>query len=251
MTRFLNGFFSTGDKRGTLSQQDNGAIILEIYQGILGRQPDQVGADYYSGLLANGGISISGICVDLLNSDEFASRWGEAKKDVEASKDIIRQCLSLILNRAVEREAVIYWQRLLDEGHNLREVLHSILSSDEVKQRRLGGIAFCAAEVIDSAFAALLGRPADEGALLTYGAAIDDRSLALSAFFANLLNSDEYKSKIGRDAEAFHNIMTELENSFLAKLWKLGFNLEVGPCANNIAPKMTSADAGFVSALIV
>jgi hypothetical protein len=133
-----------------LAHSEAEASALRLYEGILGRDADQGGAQSFSGLV-EAGTSLTDIANAFLNSAEFG---GAA---IEASIDSLYNSL---LGRGAESAGSDSWKAIIANGGSLADVAAGIAGSAEAQELDQSNGDF-----VRELYTNALGRPADDAGL--------------------------------------------------------------------------------------
>jgi hypothetical protein len=117
--------------------------VIAAYQTVLGRNPDEQGAQYWQGQL-DSGVSLEEIVKGMINSGEYRSGSGKSYDGLSltgVSSDVISAYVDL-LGRAPDAQGAYYWQSQLDSGTSVQEMLAAFKNSAEYKSNgsHFGGI---------------------------------------------------------------------------------------------------------------
>ncbi|MDI1307900.1 MAG: polysaccharide pyruvyl transferase family protein [Methylotenera sp.] len=136
-----------------------GDIVKAIYQGILGRQADEVGfAAYFESLKKSG--DIESVINEISGSEEAWKNHFYAYPEA-----LVSLVFKGLLAREPEAEALTNYSEKLTEHQNLAEVLSEVGQSQEYWEYILG---VNATKIVNGIYLGLLGREADEAGSLTY-----------------------------------------------------------------------------------
>lgn len=133
-----------------LAQSEAEASALRLYEGILGRDADQGGAQSFTGLV-EAGTSLTDIANAFLNSAEFG---GAA---IEASIDSLYTSL---LGRGAESAGSDSWEAIIANGGSLADVAAGIAGSAEAQELDQSNGDF-----VRELYTNALGRTADDAGL--------------------------------------------------------------------------------------
>jgi hypothetical protein len=133
-----------------LAQSEAEASALRLYEGILGRDADQGGAQSFTGLV-EAGTSLTDIANAFLNSAEFG---GAA---IEASIDSLYTSL---LGRGADGAGSDSWEAIIANGGSLADVAAGIAGSAEALELDQSNGDF-----VRELYTNALGRPADDAGL--------------------------------------------------------------------------------------
>jgi hypothetical protein len=133
-----------------LAQSEAEASALRLYEGILGRDADQGGAQSFTGLV-EAGTSLTDIANAFLNSAEFG---GAA---IEASIDSLYTSL---LGRGAESAGSDSWEAIIANGGSLADVAAGIAGSAEAQELDQSNGDF-----VRELYTNALGRPVDDAGL--------------------------------------------------------------------------------------
>lgn len=192
--------FVDGENEETiaLAHNDAEAAALRLYQGILDRDVDVEGAQFFTGFVNNGG-SLTDVANALLSSSEFAGVNNTADVD---------DLYQALLGRAADDTGASTWTSLLANGGTLADVAAAISVSAEAQVLDASNGTF-----VESLYEAALGREADEAGLQNWvsqlfnGASRAEiaQSIVGSAEAASKANSDFidslYQSALDRTAD--------------------------------------------------
>ena len=183
------GEFVTFTDNHTLAivETDAEAAALRLFDGLLGRDADNSGAEFY-GNAAQSGASLSSIADAFLSSAEY--------KGAVAS-DFISEAFNNLLGRAAEDTAVTYWQDQLAAGKSEADVAALISTSAEAQAKGQTN-----ADFISALYETALGRTADS----------TDSSYWVGALIGGNSRADVVSSIFG-STEAAHHANAEFVDS--------------------------------------
>ncbi len=133
-----------------LAHSDAEAAALRLYEGILGRDADQAGAQAFTGLV-EAGTSLTDIANQFLNSAEF----GGAQ-----TTDQIDNLYTTLLGRAADTAGSESWVSVLANGGTLADVAAGIAGSAEAQELDQSNGTF-----VRDLYTNVLGRTADDAGL--------------------------------------------------------------------------------------
>ncbi|MBI6925127.1 DUF4214 domain-containing protein [Pseudomonas putida] len=196
---FLTFVNEDGYDTVALAHNQAEAVALRLYQGVLDRDADGVGAKNVVDALSNG-TSLSDIANSFLNSAEFAGANNAAS---------INELYQSLLGREADSAGSDGWAALLANGGSLADVAAGIAVSAEAQE-----VDQSNGEFVRELYTSVLGREADEAGLdawvsqLFNGASRADvaKGIVGSAEAVEKSNSDFvdslYQSALGREADA-------------------------------------------------
>ncbi|QJC78451.1 DUF4214 domain-containing protein [Pseudomonas umsongensis] len=179
---------------------DEEASALRLYNGLLGRDAEQDGAETWSN--AATGTALTEIAQGFLGSSEFQNNM---------NSDFIDSVYSTLLGRTADADGESTWLNLLAQGASRADVIAGITGSNEGQ-----GAAPIAdnTDYVKALYTSVLGRDADDAGLDTWVSALTagaDRA-SIAQGFTNSAEStaksasdfiDElYNNALGRSAEA-------------------------------------------------
>lgn len=104
-------------------------IVAALFEGALGRLPDAVGLNFWTGRL-EGGLSQEDLAAAFLASDEFRDGFGNP--DALSSAAFVEGLFATVLGRPSDAGGLAHWTGLLDDGTIGREeALLLFAGSDE------------------------------------------------------------------------------------------------------------------------
>jgi hypothetical protein len=133
-----------------LAQSEAEASALRLYEGILGRDADQSGAQAFTGLV-EAGTSLTDIANQFLNSAEFGGAATEASID---------NLYTTLLGRGAEATGSDAWEAVIANGGSLADVAAGIAGSAEAQELDQSNSTF-----VTELYANVLGRPVEEAGL--------------------------------------------------------------------------------------
>jgi hypothetical protein len=133
-----------------LAHSDAEASALRLYEGLLGRDADVVGAQHFTDQV-DAGTSLTDIANQFLNSQEFGGAVTEGQ---------INTLYTSILGRAADAGGSDTWEALIANGGSLADVAAGIAGSVEAQQLDQSNGAF-----VRDLYTNVLGRPADDAGL--------------------------------------------------------------------------------------
>ncbi|WP_430303284.1 DUF4214 domain-containing protein [Pseudomonas sp. DC418] len=196
---FLTFVNENGYDTVALAHSQDEAVALRLYQGVLGRDADGVGAKNVVTSL-NDGTSLSDIANSFLNSAEFAGANNTAA---------INELYQSLLGREADSAGSEGWAALLANGGSLADIAAGIAVSAEAQEHDQSNGNF-----VRELYTSVLGREADEAGLdawvdqLFNGTSRADvaKGIVGSAEALEKSNSDFvdalYQSALGREADA-------------------------------------------------
>lgn len=133
-----------------LAHSEAEASALRLYQGILGRDADQGGAQAFTGLV-EAGTSLTDIANQFLNSAEFGGAATEASID---------SLYTSLLGRGADEAGSDSWEAIIANGGSLADVAAGIAGSAEAQELDQSNGDF-----VRELYTNALGRPADDAGL--------------------------------------------------------------------------------------
>jgi len=114
------------DSRPTAAEEELATALVRLYTGVLGREPDEEGFDYWLEALA-GGKSLTSTAADFFASSEFLDSQTETTAEV-----LIDSLYEEVLGRAPDAEGAVYWQtQLQKEAFDGGDLVLAFTNSDE------------------------------------------------------------------------------------------------------------------------
>ncbi|UXH41312.1 DUF4214 domain-containing protein [Pseudomonas promysalinigenes] len=196
---FLTFVNEDGYDTVALAHNQAEAVALRLYQGVLDRDADGVGAKNVVDAL-NNGASLSDIANSFLNSAEFAGANNAAS---------INELYQSLLGREADSAGSEGWAALLANGGSLADIAAGIAVSAEAQE-----VDQSNGDFVRELYTSVLGREADEAGLdawvsqLFNGTSRADvaKGIVGSAEAVEKSNSDFvdslYQSALGREADA-------------------------------------------------
>jgi len=147
-TSVTNAEFLTFTDNSTVAIATNAedAAVLRLYEGLLGRDADQGGAEFFTTAHANG-ASTTQLAEIFVNSTEY--------KDVLVD-NYLDSLYTNLLGRAVDQEGQDFWSNAVANGQTLAQVTASIAATAEAQGTTISDTAF-----VQSLYESALGREAD------------------------------------------------------------------------------------------
>lgn len=147
-TSITNAEFLTFTDNSTVAIANNAedAAVLRLYEGLLGRDADQGGAEFFTTAHANG-ASTTQLAEIFVNSAEY--------KDVLVD-NYLDSLYTNLLGRAVDQDGQDFWSNAVANGQTLAQVTASIAASAEAQGTTISDTAF-----VQSLYESALGREAD------------------------------------------------------------------------------------------
>lgn len=108
----------------SLSMQQS---LQAFYLGLFGRAADPEGFDYWASQVESGAITLDGVLVEMLRSDEFAAIRDESLSN-EAS-EWIEEIYENFFGRDVDDEGAAYWSSLVSDGLSSQDLIQNIIMS--------------------------------------------------------------------------------------------------------------------------
>lgn len=214
------GEFVTFTDSHTLAivETDAEASALRLFDGLLGRDADNSGAEFYSNAVQSGS-SLSSIADAFLSSAEY--------KGAVAS-DFISEAFDNLLGRTAEDTAITYWQDQLAAGKSEAFVAAQISTSAEAQANGQSNDNF-----ISALYETALGRTADT----------TDTSYWVGALIGGNSRADVVSSIFG-SAEAAHHANAE----FVDSLYENALGRAQGDADTGKALWVTALDQGTAQA---
>ena len=114
------------DSRPQEVEEPLATALVRLYTGVLGREPDEMGFDYWLEALA-GGKSLTSTASDFFASSEFLDNQTGATAEV-----LIDSLYEQVLGRAPDTEGALYWQtQLQKEAFDEGDLVLAFTNSDE------------------------------------------------------------------------------------------------------------------------
>jgi hypothetical protein len=108
--------------------------LVRIYSAMLGRLPDEIGFDYWSGML-NDGMQLSDMITYFGTSEEFSNTYGDRLIE-DSNEEWIEFVYGEILERGSDEAGKAYYLGLLNDGEATREeIVVFFAESEEYKQK--------------------------------------------------------------------------------------------------------------------
>lgn len=147
-TSITNAEFLTFTDNSTVAIANNAedAAVLRLYEGLLGRDADQGGAEFFTTAHANG-ASTTQLAEIFVNSAEY--------KDVLVD-NYLDSLYTNLLGRAADQDGQDFWSNAVANGQTLAQVTASIAASAEAQGTTISDTAF-----VQSLYESALGREAD------------------------------------------------------------------------------------------
>ena len=147
-TSVTNAEFLTFTDNSTVAIATNAedAAVLRLYEGLLGRDADQGGAEFFTTAHANG-ASTTQLAEIFVNSAEY--------KDVLVD-NYLDSLYTNLLGRAADQDGQDFWSNAVANGQTLAQVTASIAASAEAQGTTISDTAF-----VQSLYESALGREAD------------------------------------------------------------------------------------------
>jgi len=198
--------------------------LRDLYQNMLGREPDSGGLAYWLGQLLNGTDNIGTVAASIAVSDEYKSRVAgieKEKQQAEIEKQI-RQLYRSLLGREPDAEGFKYWVEKVSSGENtLGTVAACIADSPEYKTR----IGIDAANTdyekqIRELYKNMLGREPDVEGFKYWINKILSGEDTISTVVRGIFESAEYKERqksLDNRQKDYENQIAELYRSLLGR----------------------------------
>lgn len=182
-----------------IASTDAEADALRLYEGLLGRDADYVGAETFTTAIDNG-TSLTDVTQSFLTSSEYQN---------DLNDEFVEGLYTSLLGREADGGGETSWLNLLASGASRADVAAGFANSAEGQEAVLGNTAF-----INALYESALGREAETQGLDTWITALNDgvsRDDVTSQIFTSSeatekTNSDFvdslYENALGREADA-------------------------------------------------
>lgn len=116
--------------------QDQG-VIATLYANVLDRQADAEGFQWWSGKEVAGDISLGGIAISLLESEEFVAN-NNLEFWAQSTGDQIESLYQTILGRDSDQAGKDYWiEQTEQHGLTMQEIAQAFVDSEELAEQTL------------------------------------------------------------------------------------------------------------------
>ena len=116
--------------------QDQG-VIATLYANVLDRQADAEGFQWWAGKEGAGDISLGGIAISMLESDEFTAN-NNLEFWAQSAGDQIESLYQTILGRDSDQAGKDYWMEQTEQnGMTMQEIAQAFVDSEELTQQTL------------------------------------------------------------------------------------------------------------------
>lgn len=190
------GFFNSDEYKKRKKSDE--AFVTDLYQAIMGRQPDRTGYNGWVGRLKDGG-SRPNVLAGFLNSEEFRKLCGsygvqvgsysysENRDRNQQATAFVQRLYQIVMGRAGDEVGLNAWTSvLLDQGGTGAEVAHGFFFSQEYKNRNKSNDAF-----VTDLYKAILNRNPDAGGKALWVSRLED-GMSRYGVFAGVVNSKEF-----------------------------------------------------------
>lgn len=160
------------------------ADVYSLYEGLLGRAPDAVGAQSWVAAL-KAGTSLHDIAQAFLNSSEYANHASGLNDTAYVAK-----LYNQVLSRTGDSAGVHGWTDVLAHGADRSSVANGFLDSSEFQSHYVGQSDNTYVEAL---YEHALGRQADAGGLQTWTNALSSRSLSRTDLDHVFTSSSEFQ----------------------------------------------------------
>lgn len=140
---------SSTEFRERFMHQCAGELTRAVYSGLLERDPDEDGADACLSLLEHGG-HLADVIKYIASSTEFRERFMR-----QCAGELTRAVYSGLLERDPDEDGVDAYLTLFEHGGHLTDLIKSVASSTEFRERFIGQ---CAGELLRAVFQGILHR---------------------------------------------------------------------------------------------
>lgn len=149
---FLKFVDADGETTDTvaLANSNEEAAVLRLYQAVLNRDADEVGAKGFTQEV-NNGTSLTELADRFLNSSEYTNK--QTATDVQ-------ELYQSLLGRTAEADEVTAWQAQFDKGVSFEQFVSAVVLSNESIDNDQSNGAF-----VESLYTNILGRDAEDGAV--------------------------------------------------------------------------------------
>ncbi|WP_434311563.1 DUF4214 domain-containing protein [Hominifimenecus sp. rT4P-3] len=190
------GFFNS-DEYKKRNKSDE-AFVTDLYQAIMGRQPDATGYNGWVGRLKDGG-SRPNVLAGFLNSEEFRKLCGsygvqvgsysysENRDRNQQATAFVQRLYQIVMGRNGDEGGLNSWTSvLLDQGETGAGVAYGFFFSKEYKSRNKSNDAF-----VTDLYKAILNRNPDAGGKALWISRLED-GMSRYGVFAGVVNSQEF-----------------------------------------------------------
>ncbi|WP_246688205.1 Ig-like domain-containing protein [Methylobacterium sp. WL120] len=169
--------------------------VYALYEGLLGRAPDQAGARYFVDALDHG-ATLKDVTQTLLTSSE-----GQSHLNAAGNAAYVEQLYGSVLGRTGDAGGKQGWVTALDQGASRADVADGfVLSSEHLAQLKAGYAAGVylsdtTASAVARLYHGVLDRAPDAGGLASFAA--QAKSTGLAGVAQTMLSSQEFSSTHG------------------------------------------------------
>ncbi|MBZ0332068.1 DUF4214 domain-containing protein [Halomonas sp. ANAO-440] len=218
MVDLAQAFLNSGELTQQLAHHGGGdaALVEVLYRHVLGREPDELGRDYWLGELSSGRLDPAELALAFTASSEYATSsyslvqgaklllWGPNLErlnplDVgfdmatfQSSRDAAESVVRLysgIFDRMPDRDGFDYWQEELEQGMSLAQLASEFFISDEF----LPGISEpTLEEAIEALYQNVLDRAPDDAGYAYWLAEMQSGGFGFGDLALSFTDSDEF-----------------------------------------------------------
>jgi predicted thioredoxin/glutaredoxin len=166
-------------------------LVLELYQGFLGREPSAEALKYHTQALGQKQETLQELAAAMAASDE-----ARAKIERLLAPELVRELYLGILGREPDPEGFKHHSQALEEKRETFQRLAAVMSTSEEFKAKHAQLR--APELVRDIYLGLLGREPDPEILKEHAQALAEKKLILPAFVAATADSDEFRAKTGQ-----------------------------------------------------
>lgn len=174
--------FADGNTLAIASTEEQ-AAVLRLYEGVLGRDADQGGAEAFSAA-ADAGASLTTLAQSFLSSAEYQN---------DLNGDFVAEAYLNFLGRPVDDSGEAAWLNLLANGGTRADVVNGLVNSAEGQEAPLGNTAF-----VNELYESALGHDADADGLANWITALNG-GVSREDVTGQIFNSIEANQKTNAD----------------------------------------------------
>lgn len=175
---------------GGYAQNTSMGQVNNMYQSLLGRNPDQEGANFWSQAI-DSGYSPDAVRNQIMQSQEFQNRMSTVP-------DTITGYYKNLLGRDPDAEGLNFWTQAAQSGHSLDDIRNTMMTSPEYQNRRAQTpaepVPANTGDQIADMYQNLLGRKADEGGYGFWNQALQSGTSA-DDIRNQIMQSQEYQTR--------------------------------------------------------
>ena len=193
--------------------QENENAIKDIYEGVLERDADDAGLEYYVDQVVSGNITVDGVRENIAGSPEAQDLKAQKAAEEQAAADAAaaeaaaelrtevtadtKEIYNEVLDRDADEEGLEFWvDQVVDNGLNVEEVREHISNSDEAQSlaQQEADAAARANDPLEQLYNDVLGRDPDTAGKEFWQQQLDN-GMSIAEVKDHFKQSEEFQQK--------------------------------------------------------